>query len=252
MEPFVAIAFDQEGVQVTPTCPKEQGPFTCVKCNDKLTLKQGAIKNWHFAHARANPSDCDGGGESSRLVAAKITLVEHIRSIRFVATCKNGKHKLEREYCGCTAAQESASADVSVFNNGTLKAMVQVKAETDAARQSIESRAVRVGAANVWDVCAMDVVRLQTDLHRDSAVMKLDASNARECVPCTEAEAAKASAAAKKKRSAEEKAVVEIIDDDTIRRNGVLMKKKHLPAVCVKSCYTWIEAQEECVPAAEK
>lgn len=302
MEPFVPIAFDQEGVQVTPTCSKEQGPFTCVECNDKLILKQGTQKIWHFAHAKVNPSGCNGGGEAYRLAAAKLTLMEYIRLIRFVATCKNGKHKLEREYSGCTATQQSGSADVSVVNNRVLKAMVQVKADTNDSRQSVQSRAMRVGAANVWDVGAMDVLKLQTDLHRASAVIKLVASNARECEPCTEAATRRDAVYAKRKRAAEAaerkrqaaeaerarnkrateaakateaaeaakatiavqaatieernpeskpavvspRAVVEIIDDETIRRNGVVMKKKHLPSVCSKACYTWVEAQEEC------
>jgi len=286
MEIFVPIAFDQEGVQVTPTCSKEQGPFTCVE-------------------------GCNGGGEAYRLAAAKLTLLEHIRSIRFVATCKNGKHKLEREYRGCMATQQSGSADVSVCHNGALKAIVQVKADTDDSRQSVQSRAMRVGAANVWDVGAMDVLKLQTDLHRASEVIKLVASNARECVPCTEAEAKRDAVYAKRRRAAEAaerkreaerarkkraaeaakpakateaaeaaettkaaeateaatietvgqeskpavvspRAVVEIIDDETIRRNGVVMKKKLLPSVCSKSCYTWVEAQASTTQNIEK
>lgn len=125
------------------------------------------------------------------------------------------------------------SADVSVFRGGTLRATVQVESDADATREPLESRRLRVGLANVWDVTAADVLKLQLDLHRSSAVLKLKASNAKECGQCAKSmppvnppiiPGPPPVVSTKPRR-----AVVEIIDHETLRRNGVLMKKKYLP-----------------------
>lgn len=189
---FVPLALDRERVEVTPTCSKEQGPFECVECSEKLILKQGPILAYHFAHANVdNDGGCSGSGDALKIRAAKLDIVEYISSIKFIAPCPKGLHKHERQYWGCRASQDRSSADVSVFLGGELKAMVRVTAgDTDSSEntgESLESRVMRVGAANVWQVRATDVLPLQRNMHRASETINLTASNARECAECAHA-----------------------------------------------------------------
>ena len=122
--------------------------------------------------------------------AAKLDIVEYISNIKFAAPCPKGLHKHERQYWGCRASQDRSSPDVSVFLGGELKAMVRVTAgDTDSSENTgepLESRVMRVGAANVWKVRAKDVPPLQRNMHRASQAVSLAASNARECAECAE------------------------------------------------------------------
>lgn len=109
-----------------------------------------------------------------------------------------------------------------------------------------------MGSANVWDVTAEDVLKLQLDLHRSSAVLKIVATNAKECGQRATTLERKREAALERERQRAKtmppvnppiiprpppvnpkppmpRAVVEIIDHETVRRNGVLLKKKYLP-----------------------
>lgn len=189
---FVSLALDRERVEVTPTCSKEQGPFECVECSEKLILKQGPQIAYHFAHASVdNEGGCSGGGDALEIRAAKLDIVEYISNIQFVAPCPKGLHKHERQYWGCRASQDRSSADVSVFLGIELKAMVRVTAgdtdSSDSAGEPLESRVMRVGAANVWQVRAKDVPPLQRNMHRASETVNLASSNARECAECAHA-----------------------------------------------------------------
>lgn len=189
---FVPLALDRERVEVTPTCSKEQGPFECVECSEKLILKQGPIIAYHFAHASVdNEGGCSGGGDALDIRAAKLNIVEYISSIKFMAPCPKGLHKHERQYWRCMASQDRNTADVSVSLDGEPKATVRVCAgDTDSgdnAGESLESRVMRVGAANVWQVRAKDVLSLQRNMHRASETINLTSSNARECVQCARA-----------------------------------------------------------------
>jgi len=280
---FVPLALDREGVEVTPTCSKEQGPFVCVECSEKLILKQGPILAYHFAHANVDcDGGCSGGGDALRIRAAKLDIVEYIRNIKFVAPCPKGLHKYERQYSGCRASQDRSSTDVSVFLGGELKAMVRVTAgdttisgNSGNTGESLESRVMRVGAANVWQVRAEDVLPLERNMHRASHSVSLAATNARECVECAEALEAmerekqekqrrvlleaeamdRARGGSARARMTEEtpppetpRAIVEIIDDETLRRNGVLKKKKYLPtggpgSKIGKGKYKWVRVE---------
>ena len=249
---FVPIAIDHDGEYVTPTCPKELGPFKCKECKEKLILRQGDIKVWHFAHASVDSGGCSGGGEASKHLAAKLTLVKFIGELNFSVKCQKGLHKHERQYPGCTATQERSSPDVSVFRGDNLRAIVRVTpAPDDTPGEPFESRALRVGAANVFQVSIDVLIGLHRNLHRSSGSTTLAATSAGGCVQCKAELEARAEQNEQRKRARtcsqnQPRAKVEIIDEETLRRNGVLMRKQHLPTGGIsKSKYTWIAVDEE-------
>lgn len=249
---FVPIALDNEGEYVTPTCSKELGPFECVECSERLILRQGDVKVWHFAHASVDSGGCSGGGEASRHLAAKLTLVKYIGQLNFSVKCQKGRHKHELQYHECTATQERGSPDVSVFRGQTLRAIVRVApTPDDTPGEPLESRALRVGPVNVFQVSVDTVIGLHRNLHRSSGSTSLAATSAGECAQC------KAELEAREKQNEQQERArtcdtevrnrvkVEIIDDETLRRNGVLMKKQHLPTGGIsKSKYTWVAVDE--------
>lgn len=70
---------------------------------------------------------------------------------------------------GCTAAQEHRydgvhSADVGVFRDGNLTAIVEVMATHKTEGESLASRISCVWGGNVWEVEAMSVLKMQKPL----------------------------------------------------------------------------------------
>lgn len=269
---LVPLAFAANGETVLPDCDKQDGPFMCPECKQSLILRQGAIRQWHFSHVGAASPDCKGG-ESLAHRAAKLILAKYLEKINFVHRCPRGQHTYSRRYQGCTAEQEfrydgSHSADVAAFEDGTLKAILEVKATHATTGAPLESRVRHVGVEHVWEVQASRVVNLVSKFHHAKGAVDLKATNGVECKPCKaewlaneskrselreqrEQEARERTkqreqeAREREKQRQEEaraaKPVIEFIDKDTVRRDGVLLKRKVLPAVCSKACYTWVE-----------
>lgn len=119
---LIPVAKDKAGETVTPTCSKDEGPFTCLGCSRGLFLRQGDKKRWHFAHHSKGNDECSAGGESQPLIAAKLLLaIRFIDRFEFTATCNRSKHQVQNIYEGCTAVQEHRfdgvhSADVAVLH----------------------------------------------------------------------------------------------------------------------------------------
>ena len=169
MNILIPVAKDKTGDTVTPTCSKEEGPFTCLGCSKRLILKQGEIKRWHFAHHVKDNTDCGAGGESYNHLAAKMILVKYMDKIKFVSNCKKGNHKNSRVYSGCTSEMEyrydgKHSADVAVFQDGNLEAIVEVMVSHKTTGESLFSRTSRVGIYNTWEVDANDILKKQQQL----------------------------------------------------------------------------------------
>lgn len=253
---LIPIAVDASGEAVTPTCRKEQGPFKCIGCSKRLTLKQGEVNRWHFAHASADTNDCSAGGESYNHRAAKMILVKYITRFGFTQRCHSGKHAFTRKYDGCTASEEfrydgSHSADVAVFlPENKLKAIVEVKVSHSTEGDSLESRISRVGSGNVWEVDAMDVLNSQKTLTLTTDPVTMPSLiSTTVCKPCSEifsqvkVEIPMYTPSKYESREPDPPAVVEIIDRDTLRRNGVLLRKvfNHPDDSCDRG-YMWSRA----------
>ena len=116
------------------SCSKAEGPFTCLECAQNLVLKQGKIKVFHFAHHHLSP-DCSGGGESAFHQAAKLLDEKYCSHFIFTGECASGKHSIARQYPDSSVQQEyrydttkNYSADVAIFQNGVISAIVEVRA----------------------------------------------------------------------------------------------------------------------------
>lgn len=103
---LIPVAKDKTGETVTPTCSKDDGPFTCLGCSKPLVLRQGEKNRWHFAHHSKDNEECSAGGESYIHKAAKLLLVNYITRFEFAAEYGRRQHMCEKVYHGCTAAQE--------------------------------------------------------------------------------------------------------------------------------------------------
>ncbi|CAM9091330.1 unnamed protein product [Laminaria digitata] len=141
--------------QTVPSCSKAEGPFTCLECSQNLVLKQGKIKVFHFAHRHLSP-DCSGGGESALHKAAKLLVEKYSSRLVFTGKCIAGKHSIARQYINGEPKQEhrydatkSYSADVAIFENGVISAIVEVCASHATTGDSLESRTACVGVNNV-------------------------------------------------------------------------------------------------------
>ncbi|CAN0235903.1 unnamed protein product, partial [Scytosiphon promiscuus] len=244
--PFVPIALGNDGGYVTPTRSKKLGPFECVECSEKLTLRQGEVKVWHFARFRRFRRLLWRRG-SLETPRGQADPGQAHRSVEFSVKCQKGRYKHERQYHKCTATLERSSPDVSVFRGETLRAIVRVTpTPNDTPGEPLESRALRVGPANVFQASVSTIVELHRNPHRSSGSISLAATSAGECAHTRET---KRAVQARSRRTSvgagqaagqnvyqsqsesraigvRNRAKAEIIDDETLCRNGVLMKKQ--------------------------
>lgn len=249
---LIPVALDKDGVIVLPSCAKDHGPFKCIECSDKMVVRQGDKRRWHFAHLGTDASGCSAGGESMRQLAAKLIVAKYITKINFVHSCPSGQHRHFRYYERYTSPQEfrydgQNSADVPVVEDGNLRAIVEVKLCHATTGRALESRISLVGVENLWVVDATKVLESQCELHHSKSKIKLHAETSTGCRPCAVALKRKRDAekdmrdAERARREVErasqppgahitppQKNVVEIIDSMTLRRNGVLMKKNYV------------------------
>lgn len=182
MSLLVPVALNSIGETVTPTCSKDDGPFMCIDCKESVILKQGETNRWHFAHSNtgnAGNTLCSAGGESYAHMAAKMLLVKYISRFRFTSKCRSGDHIYRHQYAKCTASPEYRydgihSADVGVFYEKYLKSIVEVKMSHATTGESLKTRIDRVGAKNVWEVSAMDVLKYQNKLVLSKDTVTLD------------------------------------------------------------------------------
>lgn len=264
---LIPVAKAKTGETVPPTCSKEDGPFTCLGCSKELTLKQGVINQWHFAHHADANSDCSAGGESYNHLAAKLILSKHIARFEFTQTCDKMKHKRDKVYGGCTAVQEYRfdgrhSADVGVFRDENLEAIVEVVVTHKTEGEALASRISRVGADDMWEVDAIEVLKRQNQLRSTRDVIRLPTTQSfSDCVECAEEaeQMRRQKEELNRHRALEKKAEQEqmelaimqgqgqdrvvIIDDNTLLRNDVLLKKSFLnPGSKFDRRYVWVRA----------
>lgn len=259
MSLLIPIAMDSNGVTVTPTCNKDQGPFKCLGCSMDLTLRQGEKNRWHFAHVSVDRTGCSAGGESYIHRAAKLILVQYLHRFTFVQYCRDDKHQTTENYDGCSASDEfryddTHTADVAVFlPEDELKAIIEVKVSHSTVGNALESRMYKVGRDNVWEVEGIDVLNSQRRLTVTGEQIRLYSLIKKEtCEECNEknmyngsrgpshVDTRKSIQYKKTTPDTDQMDVVEIIDKETLRRNNVLMKKVYnKPGDHCDRSYTW-------------
>lgn len=255
---LIPVAKDRTGETVTPTCSKEDGPFTCLGCSNRLILRQGETNRWHFAHNSKDNDECYAGGKSYNHLAAKLLLARFISRFEFTRQCDSLLHDQEDTYQDCTAVQEHRfdgvhSADVGVIHDGNLKAIVEVMASHKTEGGPLSARISCVGGENVWEVDALSVLKEQRQLTLTTNTIQLHSLlKLKECAKCAlEVElrnkekqeqmvkevalATERTAKQKEHRETLEAALrgptenpVVIIDDNMLLRNNVKMKKVFL------------------------
>lgn len=151
----VPVAFDKLGDLVLPTCEKSRGAFKCIECSERLSLRQGEIKEWHFAHVSVG-TRCEGGDKPLRLRAAKMIIAQYMPTINFVQKCRKGRHVHVRRYGRYTASQEYECdghlEDVALLGGRELEASVRIDLNFpfETTREPISGDLVSPG--NVWEV----------------------------------------------------------------------------------------------------
>lgn len=192
-------------------------------------------------------------------LAAKMILVKYATQFRLVHPCLRGEHTHVRHYDGCTSSQDFRyddgrhSADVAIFQDGEIRAIIEVASPYATTGEALQSRVSRVGTKNMWEVDATRVISAYSELQSAEMTVDVEAFSRYKCKICLQAFKKKWKADNSKRTEAREvpvhptppavrtRNVVEFIDDETVRRNGVVLKKRFLPAVCSHSCYTWVE-----------
>jgi hypothetical protein len=187
----IPIARVPSGALVVPSCSKADGPFTCLECDGALVLKQGEIKVFHFAHHHLS-SGCSGGGESALHLAAKTLIERYCSRLNFKGTCVTGAHNLERQYPGSSARKEyrydrakNYSADVAIFQNGVIASIVEVCVSHATTGDSLQSRVACVGADNVWEVSAVEILKHQAELFTTANAIEVRSLLQYELEECT-------------------------------------------------------------------
>lgn len=188
----ITIAQSRSSVLVVPSCPKSQGPFTCLECAGGLVLKQEKIKVFHFAHRHLSPT-CSGGGESARHKAAKLLVEKYCSRLIFKGNCITGTHTIARQYPNSSAQQEYRydlnklySADVALFSKkGVLGSIVEVHASHATTGHALESRRSCVGANNVWEVSAVETLKHQSELFTTANAVEIPSLLHYEVDECT-------------------------------------------------------------------
>lgn len=208
--------------------------------------------------------ECSAGGETYVHLAAKLLSVTHITRFDFAAKCGRLRHAVEKQYHGCTAAQEHRydgvhSADVAVLRAGELEAIVEVMATHKTDGESLASRIECVGGDNVWEVEAMGVWRQQKRLTLTTDTIHVPSLlSLKDCAECAresrESHERREKLMAVEKQESEDyrrqhnervKTTVVIKDDNTLLRNGVLMKRFfYKPGDSIDCRYGWARAAE--------
>ena len=93
---------------VLPNVVKSDGPFSCVGCRERLTLRQGAVRTPHFAHR--STSQCSGG-EGILHKATKLWFVNAVNQnldVAISAKCMrcNDEHTVWKVSSPCRAMDE--------------------------------------------------------------------------------------------------------------------------------------------------
>lgn len=181
----------QSGALVVPSCSKADGRFTCLECAGALVLKQGKINAYHFAHHRLSPG-CSGGGESALHLAAKLLIGKYCSRLILEGTCATGTHNLERRYTDSSARQEyrydrhrNYSADVAILQNGVIASIVEVCVSHATTGDALQSRMACVGANNVWEISAIEILNHQAELFTTANAIEVRSLLQHELGECT-------------------------------------------------------------------
>lgn len=155
---------------------------------------------FHFAHRHQSP-DCSGGGESALHRAAKLLVEKYCSRLVFRGSCITSEHHISQQYTNSVSQQEyrydttkNYSADVAVFQNGVMSAIVEVCASHATTGESLESRTACVGVNNAWEVSATKILNQHADLFTTANAVEVhsllnhkpDACSCERCPGCDE------------------------------------------------------------------
>ena len=148
---------------VFPNVSKTDGPFSCINCSERLVLRQGAVRQYHFAHC--STSQC-GGGEGILHRATKHWVCNSVKTASIIARCADcdAVHTVWHSNEACVAEEELACKvggaikyriDVAVVgsDDGKLVASIEV---FHTHRISAEKRAYLEQFAPVYEIRAVD------------------------------------------------------------------------------------------------
>lgn len=166
MDLAVPLAFSESlGLAVLPNVAKSDGPFKCLECDAQLVLRQGNVRQYHFAHS--SKSRC-GGGEGILHKAAKHWFAKSINVATVVAKCCGcgADHTVWKSPGQCLAEEELACKvegaikyriDVAVLAEADHKLMASVEV-FHTHRISDEKRAYLSGLGPVFEIRAFNPV----------------------------------------------------------------------------------------------
>jgi hypothetical protein len=145
MDLAVPLAFSESiGAIVLPNVTKSDGPFKCIECDASLVLRQGAVRQYHFAHSRK--SHC-GGGEGILHRATKHWFSKSVTTATIDARCRGcgENHTVWNGTERCIAAEE-----YEIRVDGVIRFRVDVAVLTAEDRKMVASVEVfnthRIGA----------------------------------------------------------------------------------------------------------
>lgn len=166
MDLAVPLAFSESlGLAVLPNVAKSDGPFKCLECDAQLVLRQGTVRQYHFAHS--SKSRCSGG-EGILHKATKHWFAKSINVATVVAKCCGcgADHTVWKSPGQCLAKEELACKvkgaikyriDVAVLAEADHKLMASVEV-FHTHRISDEKRAYLSGLGPVFEISAFDPV----------------------------------------------------------------------------------------------
>jgi hypothetical protein len=119
--PIARVVSTQE-LQFPDDVEKQDGPFLCVECSERVCLRKGSVLRPHFAHI-SSTSHC-GGGASETVIHhwAKRFVAKTIRYITFVYTRECGHYLQFRVRKSATARTEYTH----VVSNGNRRYVLDV------------------------------------------------------------------------------------------------------------------------------
>lgn len=183
------VALDNTGAKVLPTAELKDTTFACIECAMPLVLVEGGSSSQccHFAHGSGDAYGCPAG-ESLKIVAAQLVVAKYFTKIRVVRTCREG-HEPQKQDEGCTASLEFRyvghyPGDVSVLEDGKLKAIIEVKGPRPTMHSDLHARISHVGADSLWEVNVNTIIGAQSGLHSAEGNFILDATNHAGCDQC--------------------------------------------------------------------
>ena len=158
------IARNARGQVVDTTAPKEDGPFTCLTCEEVLSSKKGDHNVHHYSHigSGGGSSGHAGGSETVEHFNCKTWIAANIQTLQVVRRCRCGQQRVVFRgtpgMCGSTekrvdGTESTYIADVMVKSGDAQVAVVEVWHTHECGPQKLRDLDAQLGS-NVFEVVA--------------------------------------------------------------------------------------------------